>query len=248
MRHLGQKLKQVGVVAGLVGCSLGMNGCQTVTKTNTLYGNPIRKQEVTEGKEIGKKYLISNLTNLKGRLDIQVSEQKTRMDNIITYDIVPITYETAEVKKRAKGSMIPVGTMAYFGQNLIFFGVPLGIDSIILLSGNPEKTIFNSWIMGGKPEFYYIDESSKKIVSTEKSEEKRKGQTLKKHTPISSSRASNIPVRVYAENSVLQNNANELIKNTDAEGRVVFQINEKSGKIKVETLAKDGENDRIELK
>ena len=32
MGNLIQKLKQVGVVAGLVGCSLGMNGCETIIK------------------------------------------------------------------------------------------------------------------------------------------------------------------------------------------------------------------------
>jgi len=248
MINLGQKLKQAGAVAGLVGCSLGMGGCQTITETNTLYGNPVHKQEVVEGKEIGKKYLISNLTNLKGRLDVQVSEQKTRTDDVITYDLVPISYETTKVKKRAKGDMISVGTIAYFGQNLIFFGVPLGIDSIILLSGNPEKTIFNSWIMRGKPEFYYIDESSKKVVSTEKSEERKNKQKLRKHTPISSSRASNVPVRVYAEIAVLNGNVNEATKNTDGNGYVVFQLEGKPGKINVETLAKDGENDRVEIK
>ena len=241
MKNLGQKLKQVGVIAGLVGCGMGLNGCQTITRTEKVYGKPIPKEEVIEGNELGKKYLITNLTNLKGRLDIQVSEQKTRVDNVIKYDIVPIIYEDVKVKNRAKGGIIPIGTIAYLGQNLIFFGVPLGIDSIILLCGKPEKTIFNSWIMRGKPEFYYIDESSKRIVSTRKSEEKRKGETLKKYTTINSSYASNIPVKVMG------NNLNGLVKNTDNEGKVFFQISN-PGKIKIETLAQDGENDRVELK
>ena len=248
MKNLGQKLKQVGVVAGLVGCSLGLGGCQTITKTNTVYGSPVPYEKVSEGNEIVNKYLISSLRNTQGKLGIQVSKQKTRVDDVIRYDIVPINYETVEVKKRAKGGMIFGGTIMYLGQNLIFFGVPFGIDGIILICGKPEKTIFNSWMMRGKPEFYYIDESSSKIVSTRKSEEKRNERALKKYTSISSSYAPNIPVKVDAENPVLPDNASELTKNTDAEGRVVFQINGKSGKMKIETQAQDGENDRVELK
>ena len=249
MINLGQKLKQVGVVAGLVGCGLGMGGCQTIRKADSQYGTPIHKQEVIEGKEIKNKYLINSLKNISGRLNIQVSKQKIREDNITEYDLVPVTYKFFDVKKRPKGGMLFGGIFMYGVINAAGAGMGIVVDTIITLCGKPEETILNRYIMGSSREdFYYIDESSKKRISISTSEEKRNEKKLKKYIPIHSSYASNIPVRVYAENPVLSDRVNELTKNTDTEGRVIFQINGKSGKMKIETQAQDGENDRVELK
>jgi hypothetical protein len=246
MINLGKKVKQIGVGLGLLAC-VGINSCQTITQTNTKYGTPIPKEEIIEGDKIINKYLITNFRGSKDILDIQISKQDMRVDKVIKYDEIPGVIEEYTIKKRIKPLWAVIGTGMYGVASAALPWIP-ALDVVAILIMRPENTMYNKFLMKWSSDeksayAYYTDESSKKVISVTPITKREDKLTTQTHTPINLYFASNIPVKIHTEKSVLQNKVNELRKNTDSNGRVIFQITGEPGQIKIETIAQDGKND-----
>jgi len=246
MGKVAQKGKQLATLGGLVAIGLPFNGCQTIVDSETDYGTPVIHKEIVPGDEISNNYLISEIKNSGDQLEIGVLKQKVRLDEEISYEIVPVTYKRYEIKKRAGGTQTCWGLVGYGIYNFVGLGIPLAADIIVTLCGKPEETFFNINTMENctNPKRIYLDKSSKKYISSTESEEKRNEQTSQVETNLENACAANVPVRIIYETQTNPGNPVELTKNANNEGEVVFEINGNPGKTTIETLAEDGENDR----
>ncbi len=247
MKNLFDKFKEMGKKTLLLGsllatATIGLNGCQTINVGNKIYeGASIHKVEETR-KDERIKYYISSIYKNHDKIGLKVNELAVETKDILEYDEIPIIREDYKIVKKAGVDDVLITAALYSLINASVLLIPFFYDVVKVSSGEYQKTYFYDTL------FYYIPgittDRSKTVIKTDI--RNKKDRTNKYYNKVKEN--SNIPVVVYTENPVLQGNVNELTKNTDEKGMVVFQINEKPGRIKIETLAQDGENDKVELK
>ena len=242
MKTLFDKFKETGKKALFLGslstAAIGFNGCKTITQTERIYGNPIPKVEQVKGSE-KISYYISEVDRKPNRLNIKVNKKHSVDNQIINYNEVVATDIQYEItKKMNKGTLLiglPLFNSAYACAGVMSLGaIPL-YDGFCAISGCFDKSVIKNLCWYPLWDNSYLDPKTKRIIKKKESKE-RKNEIRKNAPIIKDEPARNVDVRI-----------NDSTRKTAAQGGVVYEI-ENSRPLIIETLAQDGENDRVELK
>ncbi|MEK6880619.1 MAG: hypothetical protein AABY22_13465, partial [Nanoarchaeota archaeon] len=242
--NMGRVLAFTGALA----VSLLSNGCRTIELIEREYGKAIAKNQVVgEREEI--EYYFSELNRDSDSLDVNVNKQGAKIQEVKLYDVVPVTEVKYHAVRRANARGFFVGgILGYPLANVGLVGFPLLYDSVMILTFQPEETMLNGSMLGEQPmwgpgtwqKFSYDDKSSKREISRREVEnEERNTRTEKNRNIIFDIPAKQIDVKLN----------DETIKKTNDNGYVSFEIPQNyEGEMVIETLAKDGINDREEIR
>ncbi len=236
---------------GSLAAASGLYGCATVQRTETVYGSPVHKKEAVEG-QISRKFYVSEVARKNNQLNVVVNQQSIRNDKNVEYDEVNVSDVQYEVTRRANAEGVIVGGLIkYPTLSAVRLGIPIAYDIVRLCMLQPQKTIFSKMATGDKgvgvwapkneDQYSSVDESTKRIISQQNHIERKNERNSSTPIVINNVPAINTDVKMSYGNS-------SQVKRTNDSGTVIFDIAGNSGPITFETLAKDGINDRYELK
>ena len=245
--NLIDKFKQTGKKAlffgGLATASLLPQGCRTITDYEKIYGNPIQRTEELKGEQ-SFNYYISEVNRKENYLGVKVNKQFLRKDKLIRYDEVPVSDVKYQIRQKptSKGMMIEI--IGYPIISVLTAGLPPIYDILGLVTGRLDKTFTFNLLFGPeavKTGNSYLDPRTKKILSKNDSIERKNEKVSEKMIVEKDMPAKNIEVRALINEPI--------VKITDDNGVIVFDVIKDYNKpIVIETLAKDGKNDVVELK
>jgi len=263
MEKLINKSKKLIAGACILGSLVFSSGCtKTLTRYETFEGNQ-RQVERRVPKQVNDTYLISSSKITDNNLNVNVNRERNTLYSIKKFNEIPKIKRTYTIKEKLEPQSYFLGPPLYALSCALCFGVPIITDPIEAACG--KRTLFedcfrleagNSFgIHLGIPndaKWVSLDESTKHVISEKEIDSRvidswETGNVIKeKKTEV----ASFIPIKAYSKTPYFIGQKTEQTKKTNSFGKVSFKLIEgklPSGKITLETIMKEGVNDKKEI-